>query len=281
MHTLWTLIRGRHWIKNAFVLSPAFFSARWSAVTDLGLWLLVLAFCSAASSVYIFNDWMDREADRQHPRKRYRPLASGAVAPRRAALVLGFLLFLTAVLAYQLPRSAPYLGAYLLLNLAYSLQLKHWPLFDVSCIALGFLLRILAGGAEVDIPISNWMITVVFLLSVSLAWAKRRNDALLRSSTESPAGVWRYTVATGIGFGLTLLAYLLYCIDPATVARLGSDRIYYTAFFVFLGLVRYLQLIFVDAHSGDPTVILWKDRFLQLVLLAWMLAFASLIYGNA
>ncbi len=279
MGTFWKLIRGRHWVKNTFVFTPAFFAAQWSAWTDPGLWLLFLAFCTAASSVYIFNDWMDREADRLHPLKKHRPLASGAVTLPQAQLTLGLLLGATLILSFFLPHSWYYLVAYLLLNLGYSTFLKKWPIIDVSCIALGFLLRIIAGGAEVDVPISTWMVIVVFLLTVSIAWAKRRNDTLLLGPNVAQELLPFYTIATSIGLGLTLMAYLLYCIDPTTVARLQSDRIYYTAFFVFLGLLRYLQLIFTQQQSGDPTTLLWEDRFLQITLLAWMLSFAILIYG--
>ena len=278
MQAFWTLIRVKHWVKNLFVFLPAFFALRAELLWSPPLWKLFLSFCLASSTVYVFNDLLDIEKDRAHPLKRLRPIASGQIDSSLAKRILGFLLMLSLLSCLWL-QSWQYLLAYLALNLAYSLFLKNLPVIDVGCISLGFLLRILAGGEEVAIPISTWMILIVFLLTISIAWAKRRTDSLLIATSEQKGPVQFYGIAASIGLGLTFVAYVLYSIDPGTIARMGSDRIYYTAFFVFLGILRYLQLIFVENRTEDPTTILWQDRFLQIVLLGWMVSFAILIYG--
>jgi len=279
MKTIWRLIRGRHWIKNAFVFSPAFFAAQWSALKEPQLWILFLAFCTSASSIYIVNDLADRSSDRQHPIKKNRPIASGQISLKSTVQILLSLGVFTLLLMYFIPSSRIYLIAYIALNIGYSLSLKKWPLIGVSCIATGFLLRIFAGGVTVDIPISFWMTTIAFLLMISIAWAKRRNDRLMTNDRVEDRLVKQYTTAMHVGFALTFLAYLFYCLDPETSERIGHSNLIFTAPLVGIGILRYVQIIFTSTSTGDPTQILLSDRTLQLILILWISLFGIIIYG--
>ncbi|MEM9820035.1 MAG: UbiA prenyltransferase family protein [Bacteroidota bacterium] len=278
IQAIMTLVRVKHWVKNIFVFLPAFFALRVDYLLTPSLYLLFISFCLVASSVYLFNDLMDLEADRQHPQNRYRPLASGQIPPNQAKIGLFGLLLLALLSFYWIPNAWPFLLAYLILNIAYSLVLKKIPLVNVSCIALGFLLRIYAGGAVVEIPISQWMIVVVFLLTLSIALAKKRSNILLLGIDSSPM-LDLYNSSMLIGFSATFAAYVFYCLDEATIARMQSPSLYLTALFVFFGILRYLQLIFVQQKMEDPTTLFWTDRPMQIILFFWITTFAYLIYG--
>jgi len=157
---------------------------------------------------------------------------------------------------------------------------------DVSSISTGFVLRELAGGAESNVYVSHWMIIMTFLLTVSIGFAKRRDDLVLvlekESSIKSLDG---YTIpfldiAKSISFSITLISYILYSISAEVIARIGSDKLYITSLFVFLGIIRYIQITVVDKNSGSPIEVLWKDKFLQITLLLWAFTFLFIIYGK-
>lgn len=279
------LLRLRHWVKNGFVFIPALFARALSVDNISRLVLLLLTFCLAASVVYIFNDLLDAPRDRKHKTKRQRPLASGFFTQRQA--ITGILVLLLAVswLASLQLLAIPYLVAYLLLNVAYSLALKYVAIVDVSIIALGFVLRILAGGAVIGVFVSQWLVTIVFLLACSLAFAKRRHDlALNQENNQYEARISVYTLAfldlaLTIMLSITLLAYIIYSLSPEVMERLNSEYIYVTSFFVFLGVLRYLLLVLNPQTAGSPVQLIWRDRVLQCIILAWGITFYYLIYN--
>ncbi len=281
------LLRPSHWIKNLILFAPPLFALRF---TDLRALLSCLeafcCFCCAASAVYALNDVLDLEEDRRHPTKRTRPLAAGLL-PTRSAIVLASMLAGAALLAsaaISLTLLAVVAG-YLSLNLAYSLRLKHIVLVDILVVSSGFLLRILAGSLVTSIPLSMWILIMTFLLSLFLALAKRRDDVLLSAAQ----GYSTRKVVDGynlefVNAGLVVLAsvlivaYIMYTASPAVITRTGTDKLYSTALFVVLGILRYLQLTFVQRRSGNPTRLLWTDRPLQAILLGWLVLFVFLIY---
>lgn len=281
------LLRLRHWVKNGFVFIPALFARALSVDNITTLLLLVLTFCLAASMVYVFNDLLDAPRDRKHKTKKHRPLASGFFSKRQAIMVILSLLIAVGWLSSLQIAAVPYLVAYLLLNVAYSLFLKYVAIVDVSIIALGFVLRILAGGAVIGVFVSQWLVTIVFLLASSLAFAKRRHDlALNQENNQYEARVSVYTLpfldlALTIMLSITLLAYIIYSLSPEVMQRLNSEYIYVTSFFVFLGILRYLLLVLNPQTAGSPVQLIWRDRVLQLIILAWGLVFYWLIYFQA
>jgi decaprenyl-phosphate phosphoribosyltransferase len=281
-----SLMRPEHWVKNLFLFIPAFFAATLLDPYVLGRAVLgFFAFSLTASAVYVLNDWIDAPQDRNHPDKRRRPIASGAVTRRQAAFLLSFLLVAGLGLAATLSRDLLIISSlYLLVNIAYSFSLKHIALVDISLIGLGFLLRVFAGGAVTGVAVSQWLIVLTFLLALILALAKRRGEYIIATGGHSfRKALEGYNlpfldVSMVVCSTVAIVAYLMYCFSPEVTGRIGSDKIFYTAFFVVLGVLRYLQLTLVYNKTESPTRALLRDTFLQVVLLAWVGCFAWLLY---
>ena len=281
------LLRPHQWIKNLFVAAPLFFTpSAVSGAAVVKVALGVLAFSALASAVYVVNDWRDRESDRRHPVKQKRALASGKVKLGTAAL-LAFCLALGAIMAsvIWLPRGfLEVLLAYGALNLAYTFFLKRISIVDVLVIAIGFVLRIYAGGVLIHVTPTVWIVACTLLLALFLALAKRRDDlvrGLDDDHRESLAGYNLPFVDTSLGVVLAALVvcYLLYTTQPDNMARLGSDKLFLTAPFVIAGVLRYLQITLVEHRSGSPTRLAVSDPFLLISIFGWLGTFAWLIYG--
>ncbi len=263
------LLRPRQWVKNVFVLAGAFFAGSLSDGSVLARALEAFAaFCLASSAVYVLNDWLDREADRSHPRKRTRPLASGSVSGAAAAAAgLACAAGAVALSLHVDARLAGLLGVYGLVNLAYSRWLKHVVIVDVFCIAAGFLLRLLAGTSGIGIPPSQWFVLCTFLLSLFLGFSKRyaertdpsQDPALKRAVVEeySP-GFLR--VLLGVTSACTLMAYGLYAMSPATVAFHGTERLLYTLPFAAFVMFRYLWLVMERGYGENLSEELLRDK---------------------
>ena len=174
---------------------------------------------------------------------------------------------------------------YWLLNLAYCARLKQYAIIDVCIVALGFVLRLLAGGFATHIPLSKWIVLMTFLITLFMSFAKRRDDVIRMERTgEAPRkNTIRYNLtfinqAITITASVTLVCYIMYTVSPEVIQNFQTDYLYLTTIFVLVGLLRYIQLTVVDQKSGDPTKVLLKDRFTQLVVVAWLLTFLLIIY---
>ena len=268
------------------MLVPAFFNGKIGILlSSYRPALAFISFCAAASSVYIFNDIIDREKDRLHEKKRLRPIASGAVPVRNAIVLLVLLAALSIALAFAIGTIFPYvIAGYFILNVAYSLYLKHFSLIDISCIALGFILRVLAGGVAAQVPISKWLILMTFLLACCLALGKRRDDLRLDVDKQSlrPAlnGYSLSFIDTCLVVlgGTTIVCYIMYTVSAEVVQRLRSDQVYLTSLFVIIGILRFLQIAIVEQKSGSPTLILLRDPMIQLMIGFWFIAFSVILY---
>lgn len=292
MNNILKLIRPHQWLKNVFVLIPMFFGGSLLDPEDIRASLLTfLAYSFVASSVYCFNDINDVEADRRHPVKCKRPLASGAVSMGTAWMLMALMFVLAALMTALLGDRGHILKVggvllfYYILNICYCAKLKQYAIVDVCIVAFGFVLRVLAGGFTTDITLSKWLVLMTFLLTLFLSFAKRRDDVLRMNETGEPPrkNTIRYNLtfinqAITITASVTLVCYIMYTVSPEVVARLGSDLLYLTSVFVLLGLLRYMQITVVDKKSGDPTKIMLRDRFTQLVVVLWALTFLILIY---
>ena len=281
------LARPHQYVKNGFIWLPILFGERITDLSAIGRTLLAFAaFCLMSSAIYVINDFKDREEDRRHPVKKHRPLASGAVGGREAlGMVLVFCVTSLAISLAGLPPACLYfLLAYLLLNIAYSQRLKHIPIVDIVCIALGFVIRIFVGGAAARIPISPWIVIMTFLLALFLALGKRRDDLLLtEQGNRVRQAVDGYnlefiSLAMGIMASVIIVAYILYTVSPEVVAKHGTHQLYLSGVWVLLGLLRYLQITFVEEASGSPTLILLQDRLLQAVIGLWLANIVILFY---
>lgn len=245
-----------------------------------------VAFSFVASAIYIINDYIDIEADQKHPVKRHRPLATGKVSKKNALFCMAGLLFIGFCLAFYL--SEMFFGIialYFLLNLAYSFGLKNVSILDILIVASGFLFRTLAGGILVGVPVSHWLIIMVFLLALFLALAKRRDDVLM--FMESGKVMRKASQEYNLDFtnsGLTFLssvivvAYIMYTVSDDVTQRFQTEMVIYTSFFVIAGVLRYLQIIFVQKNSGSPTEVLYQDKFILFTIIGWLLCFFIIIY---
>lgn len=285
------LTRPKQWIKNMFVFIPMFFGGE---LFDLhSVWLAVLtffAFSLVASSIYCYNDIVDVDADRHHPVKCLRPIASGEVSIRMGYILmtLTFCLGMGVLLLLPPEVMSPVMAVivfYYVLNLAYCSKLKQFAILDVCIVAFGFVLRILAGGFACELALSNWIVIMTFLLTLFMSFAKRRDDVLRMNSTgEAPRkNTVRYNLtfinqAITITASVTLVCYIMYCVSPEVSERFDTPYLYLTFVFVLLGLLRYIQIAVVDEKSGDPTKIILHDHFSQIIVVAWILSFLLMIY---
>jgi 4-hydroxybenzoate polyprenyltransferase len=277
------LLRPHQWIKSGFVFVGLLFGHVWNNGPVVQQVLLAaVAFSLAASSIYVLNDMADRERDRQHPEKCKRPLASGAVGPAQALLLAGACLL--AALACAAAASLTVLAivsAYVLLNVAYSLRLKHIVLLDVFIIASGFMLRILAGTLGVGIAPSHWLLLCGLMLTLFLGFAKRRAElnALVGHGGSHRKVLDDYDPTlldelTGICAGGAIIGYSLYTVSAETVAMHGTGDLIYTVPFVIYGIFRYLYLLHRRGGGGDPSAACCRTTTCSGAFCGW---FASVI----
>ena len=271
--------RPKEWLKNLFVLAPVIFSESFHLKAFLTTGLAVVCFCLWSSAVYLFNDIVDAEADRSHPRKRHRPIAAGRITPATAAGLamtltgLGILLSLLLLPRLFLIFGLLYLGN----SLAYCLWLKHRIIVDVLVIGIGFVIRLLAGCAAVGVEPSSWLVVCGFSLALVLGFGKRRAEVanLEQTSEYRPLlkvyNTQKLDTLLGIGCSVCLLSYMLYTIDPETIRLHGTRYLLYTVPFVAYGLFRFVFKV-QDGEGDGPVEILTGDPIFALNGLLWLAA---------
>ena len=257
---LWRLMRPRQWIKNLLVFAPLIFAQDFLRLRDLlPVALAFLAFCLLSSAVYIANDWRDRDEDRRHPKKRRRPLASGQVSLRAAGALLAVLLALGLGLALL---SGPWVllvaGLFLLVNVLYTYLLKSQLFLDAFGISAGFMLRALAGAVAIGVAFSPWLFALVLLLTLFLAFGKRRSELRASSAPEQHREVLgRYTAPLldqilGVLVSSMIAVYAIYAFDQP----LHAHAFMLTIPFVIYGLFRYLYLLSAnDRENPDELLV--------------------------
>ncbi len=266
--TIFLLLRPKQWVKNAFVCAGVIFGGRVHDPKSIqSMALAFVAFCAIGSCVYVINDYRDRESDRQHPTKRNRPLASGAITTGSAFAAGIAMAVISATTAWFAdPRVLFVILLYLAINSAYSFGLKHQPVIDVFCIAAGFMLRLMAGTWAIGIPPSGWLILTGMFLTLFLGFAKRlaewtdaagshsRRRVLTEYSAELLNSFLSIT-ATG-----TVLSYGLYTLDSKTIELHHTDKLIFTLPFVLLGLFRYLFILHRLKKGENPSIDVFTDR---------------------
>lgn len=280
------LIRANHWAKNLLIWVPAFFAGQFSPEHLPKLILGFIAFSLLASVIYIFNDYQDLERDKLHHLKKQRPLAKGSIALGMAFIIgLVFLLFsLTLGFFFLPPNFLLVMICYAGLNLFYSLGLKNIALLDLCLVSLGFVLRLIGGAELLEIDLSFWLLLMVFLFSMFIVIAKRRDDFRKgKKEARILRKVNRHYSKRYLNHALVVFATLMmFCYSMYTYfSPYFSGSIYYSIssiILVFIGLMRYLQLVFVENKGGSPTEFAWKDRFTQITLVLWLGLFVFLIY---
>ncbi|MCY3765569.1 MAG: decaprenyl-phosphate phosphoribosyltransferase [Gemmatimonadetes bacterium] len=287
MRPLLRSLRPNQWIKSVFVLAPLVFSAH---LLD-GRYLLrsggaFVLFCLMSSAVYLLNDIRDVESDRRHPEKRNRPIASGQLSPGAATTAAIVIALCVLPLAFLLSISFGWvLLAYGLMNVTYSLHLKHVVILDVMIIASGYLLRAIAGALVINVEISSWLILCTVLLALFMGFVKRRQELILleAGAAEHRRILDEYTPRfldqmIAVVTAGALVSYALYTMSPDVAQKLGTPHLNLTIPFVIYGLLRYLYLVYARNQGGNPSSTILGDSSLMINGGLWFLAVFALLY---
>jgi 4-hydroxybenzoate polyprenyltransferase len=280
-------LRPEQWTKNLIVFAALIFAQRLLDLEAVGLSMAAFAvFCVLSGVVYLVNDLVDRDADRRHPIKQLRPIASGALAPGTAALWAAMLgAAAVAAATWLAPAFGVTAAAYLALFAAYSRWLKHVVILDVLSIAIGFVLRALAGGQVIGEPVSEWLLVCTVLLALVLGLGKRRHELTLLAAAASghrrildEYNPYLLDQMIGVVTASTLMAYIIYVASPDTVERFGTHLLVLTVPFPIYGILRYLYLVHRRDGGGNPSELLIADRPLLICVALWGLVTALVIY---
>jgi 4-hydroxybenzoate polyprenyltransferase len=281
-------LRPSQWTKNLIIFAGLMFGQRLLDGSAVVRSLIAFAvFCALSSVVYLINDIADRAADRQHPTKRYRPIASGALSVSTALVVAGILATAALVTAYLLRLEFGFVAtAYLGLLALYSGPLKHIVIIDVLTIAIGFVLRAAAGAIAVDVEIGHWLLIATVLLALFLALSKRRHELVLlgEGATNHRRILQEYSPylldqMISVVTASTLVAYALATVSPETIEKFGTNKLGLTLPFPLYGIFRYLYLVHQKEGGGSPSDMLLTDRPLLVCVALWAIAVAVIIYG--
>lgn len=280
-------MRPHQWIKNGFVLMPLVFSGRLTHLDDIvRIGALVFAFCMASSATYVFNDYMDMEQDRVHPLKKHRPLAAGDLKPSFAfvliAVLLGLMIAAPAYFIKDPVKIYTLLFAYLALHTAYSVKLKDLVILDVLAIAMGFLIRVIAGAAAINVTVSSWLILCTFSVAIFLALGKRRHEVVILcgdASCHRPV-LENYNVILldQLLQVVTTATFIFYCLYSVHGAGIYTEYMLYTIPLVTYGIFRYMYLIYLREDGGSPTNLLLTDPPLLGCAILWLAACVFIIY---
>jgi len=281
------LARPYQWVKNGLVFAALVFSERLFHLRDVLLACVAfVVFCAVSSASYALNDILDREADRHHPEKRSRPLASGELSVGEAAAMAAVLG--AAGIGLSLTLGGGFfaiIGLYIALQFFYSGYAKQIVIADVIAIAIGFVLRAYAGGVAIGVPVSPWLVFITFVLALFLALGRRRqelgmlgDDAITHRGPLGEYSVRLIDQMISIVGSATLVGYMIYTATPSVAARLHTEHLFLTVPFVAFGLLRYLYLVSECDEGGDPARLVMRDRPLQISIALWILADLLLLY---
>ncbi|MBL8141478.1 MAG: decaprenyl-phosphate phosphoribosyltransferase [Acidobacteria bacterium] len=280
--------RPSQWTKNLIVFAGLLFGRQLLHPDAVGQAVgTFVVFCALSSAVYLVNDVMDRDADRIHPKKRHRPIASGALSVQTAVVAAAVVGGLGLAGAWFVGRGVfAIAGSYFVLLSLYSGPIKRLVILDVLTIAIGFVMRAAAGAVAIDVPISNWLLVCTILLALFLALSKRRQELVLLAdgATSHRRILEEYSTALldqmiAVVTASTLMAYALYTVSPETVAKFGTDQLIFTLPFPLYGIFRYLYLVHQKQGGGSPAEMLITDRPLLACVALWAGAVVLIVYG--
>jgi 4-hydroxybenzoate polyprenyltransferase len=279
-------LRPEQWTKNLIVFAALIFGQRLFDTAAAGRSVAAFfVFCALSGVVYLLNDVSDREADRQHPLKRHRPIAAGDVSPSSALIVAAVIAVGALGAAFWLSAAFGWIAvAYLALFVAYTRVLKHVVILDVLTIAIGFVIRAAAGAAAIAVPMSQWLLVCTILLALFLGLSKRRHELTLLAESASghrkileEYNPYLLDQMIGVVTASTLVAYIIYCTSPETTDKFGTANLVLTTPFPIYGIFRYLYLVH-QRGAGSPSEVLLTDRPLVACIALWGLAVIAIIY---
>ncbi|MBN2456909.1 MAG: decaprenyl-phosphate phosphoribosyltransferase [Sedimentisphaerales bacterium] len=285
---IWRTIRPKQWTKNLFVFAALLFSQNIFNFSLLSRTILAFfIFCILSGAVYILNDLLDLKQDRLHPAKSHRPIASGKLKSSHAFLACLIFVGLSLGMSYYL-RLPFFLVVllYFLLQLGYSLFLKHVVILDIFAVACGFILRIIAGALVIDVEMSSWFLICAMFLALFLSLSKRRHElVVLGDQAEYHRKVLKkyspYLLDQMIAVvtASTVMAYSLYTMSEQTVGKFGTKNLVFTTPFVLFGIFRYLYLVHHKDLGGRPEIIILADKPLMVDIVLWVLTTGVILYS--
>ncbi len=275
------LLRVKHYIKNGFIFVPLIFSMNY---TNLNLWVntiyAFILFSIMASIIYVINDIVDVEKDRQHATKKNRPLASKKISITSAKILVCVLIVIFTLISILVKNNAVVFItlAYFIMNIAYSFKLKNIVIIDVFIISMGFLLRVFAGAAAIDVVVSEWLLLTTFAISLFLGFGKRYGEKKRMKSKTSRQVLMDYSLESlkcfmQVSLTLTIVFYSLY----ATIGHSSINNVVFTVPIVVIAIFRYYMLLESDIIDGDPTEVILNDIVLQLIVLSYVILVGFLI----
>lgn len=280
------LLRIKHWLKNGLILLPLFFGKSIFNLNKIySVLIAFIIFSFISSIVYIINDINDIHADRNHPKKKNRPLASGKVSIKNAILVLILLMILSISLIIYLYNKTTNIFIilipllYLILNILYSTKLKHIPIIDVAILVSGFVLRVYYGGIASNIEISSWLYLMIMFGSFYLGFGKRRNE-MKHNNTRKVLKYYNKEFLDKnmyVSLGLSIISYSLWCVDPLTKLNISSNYLILTIPLVMMIFQKYSLIIEGDS-DGDPIEVILNDRLLISLITAYIIVMIFIIY---
>ncbi len=278
-------IRSKHWIKNVFVFVPSFFDhSILSAYKYWLVWQTFFAFCLAASITYLFNDWIDQEADRVNPNNKDRPIAAGLISTNKIFYFASVLIILLISILWNSNFYLPIL-IYIGLNLAYSSAFKKIAFLDVVVVSIGFILREWAGAMAGMINLSFWLVVMTIPLSLFLTLDKRRKELMLENihhikirQSLSFYSLKKISIALKVLAILSFVIYCMFCFSDEVRSGFGTNSIYINAILVLIGYWRYYFVTTRISPYDPPIDILWQDHWLHLIILFWIISFSVLNY---
>jgi 4-hydroxybenzoate polyprenyltransferase len=281
-------MRPRQWTKNVLVFAGLIFGQKLDDAHSVALAVAAFGvFCLLSSSVYLLNDVRDRDADRLHPAKSGRPIASGALGVGPALVASAVLAAFALAVAFWINTPFGLVGAaYLALMACYSLSIKHIVILDVLALAFGFVLRAAGGAAAVEVAFSHWLLLLTLLGALFLALSKRRaelvaltGDAQSHRKSLGDYSTYLLDQMISVVTASTLLAYAIYTISPETEQKFGTKRLSWTVPFLLYGIFRYLYLVHQREGGGSPSDTLLEDRPIQVCVALWAVAVIAILYG--
>ena len=280
-------LRPVQWSKNALVFAALIFSEHLFVLSDvLRAAVTFILFSLIAGWVYVVNDIRDLDGDRAHPLKRFRPMASGAISPLPVLVLSTALMVVSVTVSWLLsPMLTLVLSVYVLLNFLYSTWLKHVVVVDILIIAIGFVLRAVAGAFAIQVPISHWLLVCTFFLALFLVIGKRRNElATLGDDAETHRRILReynepfLDQMIAVVTGATILCYALYTVDDLTVQKFGTENLILTIPCVVYGIFRYFYLIYKKELGGAPEKVLLSDKSMLVNIFLWLVVVGVVVY---
>lgn len=289
IRAIWRSMRPHQWFKNFFIFAPALFTLDiFRKAFTVKLLVGFIGFSLISSAIYIFNDIKDREEDRLHPVKRFRPIASGQIPLGFAALIALFLFLSGLTILYTLqPKSALVGIGYVLLMVLYNFGLRKVALIDTITISVGFVLRVVAGGTLIQQPLSHWLLLCTFTLALYLSIMKRRQETVVVFNEENNRTrqvLFHYPslqVMDGwcnILAGMSVIFYALYTVDPQTIAKHHTDNLIYTVPFVIYGVFRYQKVAYTSGSGEDPARLVLKDPGVIWAVILWTIVSGTILY---